>query len=67
MSSADKTSRTFDQSKNGVRVKVTRYYGADGLPTGSVVEADCACFGARWRCHSSASCPNLKPQAWGER
>jgi hypothetical protein len=40
--------------KNGVRVKVTR------SETGSVVEADCGCFGHPWRLHTRMNCPALK-------
>jgi hypothetical protein len=42
-----------DQSQNGVRVIVTRSEG------GSVVEADCQCFGMLWRLHSNPYCPLL--------
>ena len=45
----------IDQSKNGVRVIVTRYPGK-----GSTVEADCECFGIVGRVHSNSFCPLLK-------
>lgn len=39
-----------DQSKNGVRVIVTR------CPEGSTVEADCQYFGSTGRTHSNPTC-----------
>jgi hypothetical protein len=44
---------TEDQSRNGVRVIVTR------SEDGSVVEADCNCFGSPQRVHSNMFCPLL--------
>lgn len=44
-----------DQSRNGVRVTVFRFYDDKGL-TGSYVEADCKCFGSPMRVHSNATC-----------
>lgn len=43
-----------DQSKNGVKVIVSRFSG------GTHVEASCNCFGAKNRVHSNPSCVNLK-------
>jgi hypothetical protein len=43
-----------DQSKNGVRVIVTR------TKDGSHVDASCQCFGQPMRAHSNVGCPNLK-------
>ena len=42
-----------DQSRNGVRVIVTRY--RDG---GTYVDASCSCFGSTSRTHSWENCPN---------
>lgn len=42
--------------RNGVRVKVTRFCG------GTTVEADCQCFGAPFRAHSTTACPLFKQQ-----
>jgi hypothetical protein len=42
--------------KNGVRVRV------EHSDQGSVVEADCQCFGHPLRTHSNAYCPNLATQ-----
>ena len=41
-----------NQSKNGVKVIVYKY------DDGSVVEADCECFGHDQRAHSNMHCPN---------
>lgn len=46
-----------DQSKNGVRVIVTRWKSG-----GTTVDATCQCFGSDFRCHSNPSCPNLHRQ-----
>ena len=43
-----------DQSRNGVRV--IKYTSDEG----TVVEADCQCFGNPRRVHSSSNCPFLK-------
>lgn len=43
--------RVLRQDKNGVKVKVTKH------ENGSTVEADCQCFGAEGRLHSTVSCP----------
>jgi hypothetical protein len=52
-----------DLSKNGVRVIRTRDFDKKGVLIGSVVEADCNCFGGN-RPHSSIYCPRLiKPQS----
>ena len=48
-----------DQSSNGVRVIVTRFYADDGSVTRSTVEADCNCFGHPCRMHSNMSCRAL--------
>lgn len=48
-----------DQSRSGVKVKKTSFYGADGILDGTTVEADCGCFGYR-RCHTNQHCPALK-------
>lgn len=54
MSEPEKNSpKVEDQSRNGVKVKVTRY------PGGTVVEAACQCFGIPGRVHSSMTCPML--------
>lgn len=45
--------RVEDQSSNGVKVIVTRGKG------GSVVEADCWCYGSLTRTHSNPYCPLL--------
>lgn len=45
---------TEDQSLNGVRVIVRRN------ENGSIVDADCQCFGSEMRMHSNPACPNLK-------
>jgi len=45
------------QTRNGVKVKVIRTYDALGL-VGSVVEADCNCFGLPFRMHSNQTCNN---------
>lgn len=45
-----------DQTRNGVRVVVTRSPGR-----GTVVDADCQCFGAPYRAHSNPSCVNRRP------
>ena len=50
----------IDQSKNGVKVIVTRF--EDG---GTVVEADCQCFGMPGRVHSNSYCPLLKNKSLG--
>ncbi len=42
-----------DQSRNGVRVIVTRY--KDG---GTTVDASCSCFGSNMRAHNNPSCTN---------
>lgn len=49
-----------DQSRNGVRVHVTRHVevswsGVDQV--GLTVEADCQCFGSEERVHSREDCP----------
>lgn len=46
-----------DQSKNGVKVIVHRFYDRKGL-VGTTVEADCKCFGGN-RAHSSPDCPRI--------
>lgn len=49
------------QDRNGVRVRVSRD------PDGSVVQADCLCFGNPKRMHSSPECPSLRkeiPTRW---
>lgn len=49
------------QDRNGVRVRVSRD------PEGSVVHADCLCFGKPGRMHSSPECPVLRkttPKRW---
>jgi hypothetical protein len=43
-----------DQSRNGVKVIVRRN------ENGSVVEADCQCFGGKGRLHSNPYCPLLR-------
>jgi len=45
----------IDQSKNGVKVIVTRY-----PDRGSVVETDCECFGIEGRTHSNQFCTLLR-------
>lgn len=47
--------RTRIQDRNGVRVRVHEH------PNGTVVEADCQCFGSPKRLHSNMSCPRRKP------
>jgi hypothetical protein len=42
-----------DQSRNGVRVIVTRH------KDGTTVDASCSCFGIPGRTHSSTSCPRI--------
>lgn len=44
---------TIKQTKNGVKVKVSK------SKNGTVVEADCLCFGHPKRVHSKIDCPNL--------
>lgn len=44
------------QDRNGVRVRVHRLTG------GTVVYADCQCFGVEYRPHSRTSCPFLLRQ-----
>jgi hypothetical protein len=46
-----------DQSQNGVKVIVRR------IPGGTTVQADCDCFGSRWRAHSNPKCPNRRATA----
>lgn len=45
--------RVEDQSRNGVRVRVLHY------PGGTVVDADCSCFGMPKRVHNNERCPRL--------
>jgi len=52
---ADKPLRV-DQSRNGVRVIVSRY------PNGTTVDASCQCFGAEFRSHSTTDCRLFKRQ-----
>jgi len=47
-----------DQTRNGVKVIVHRFYDRKGL-SGTTVEADCQCFGGN-RTHSNPNCPRLK-------
>lgn len=44
--------------RKGVTVTVTKWFGADGEPSGSTVEASCSCYGQPHRVHSLESCPN---------
>jgi hypothetical protein len=44
-----------NQSRNGVKVIVTHWPGK-----GSIVEADCGCFGAPYRVHTNSNCVMLK-------
>lgn len=46
--------KIVDQSRNGVRVLVYKSAG------GSVVEADCKCYGHPLRVHSNQNCPFIK-------
>lgn len=49
----------IDQSKNGVRVIVSRW------PNGnSTVEADCHCYGSHLRTHSNPRCPLIERGPW---
>lgn len=48
-----------DQSKNGVKVIVRRFFDKKGL-VGTTVETDCQCFGFEFRAHSTMFCPRLK-------
>ncbi len=50
-----------DQSKNGVRVIVTRFHD------GTVVDASCSCFGSEHRVHSTSSCPVYKSRLTDEK
>lgn len=45
-----------EQSRNGVKVVVYR------SENGSVVEADCLCYGSPYRVHSNPCCPNIPPK-----
>jgi hypothetical protein len=47
-----------DQSRNGVKVIVTRFRDNLGV-SGTTVEADCNCFGHPMRACSSSQCPML--------
>ena len=48
-----------DLSKNGVRVIRRRFFNEKGQLLGSVVEADCGCYGGS-RPHTTMACPQLK-------
>lgn len=49
--------KKVDQSLNGVKVIVHRFYDSAGVFQGTSVEADCQCFGTYFRCHSNPNCP----------
>lgn len=51
-----KTTKTTRVRRNGVLVKVTRFFDELGC-SGSTVEADCSCMGYN-RAHSRMGCPN---------
>lgn len=53
----EKTVKKVDQSQNGVKVIVHRFYDENGEFEGTTVEADCQCFGTFFRAHSNPSCP----------
>ena len=48
-----------ETTRNGVRVKVVRFWGARGESLESTVEADCSCYGVPFRTHSTENCPAL--------
>jgi len=48
--------------KNGVKVRVERHLDVEGESIGSVVLADCQCFGNPKRLHSTEYCPLYQTQ-----
>lgn len=48
-----------ETTRNGVRVKVVRFWDARGESLGSTVEADCLCLGMPFRVHTTENCPAL--------
>jgi len=46
-----------DQSRNGVRVRVTRHYSRTGRAEGTTVQASCSCYGSPNRVHLDENCP----------
>jgi len=56
-----KTFERQDQSRKGVKVIVTKHY-EDGVLIGTTVDADCQCYGTKFRPHSHERCPNLVRQ-----
>ena len=54
-----KKSIKIDQSKNGVRVIKTQFFNKKGHLIGSIIDADCGCYGLS-RHHTSTQCPALK-------
>jgi len=57
----DEITETQDQSRNGVKVVVTKYFDKKG-PSGSRVEASCSCFGSPHRVHDDPYCPLFREQ-----
>jgi hypothetical protein len=58
---SQQTRTVEERTKNGVHVRVERVSDENG-PVGSVVLADCQCFGHPLRVHSTEFCPNRLAQ-----